>query len=322
VSGLRARTGLHTLLGLLAALGLVAAMTMPVLANHDPANGPEVMPTSEEFPGGEPACETGVAIRFNNPAADDSADVDLSEEVTATVTILSVADNKLTFEVENGLAAVVKVKGGVSSPGTDDQNVYDYSGLPGGGIAHDDGLTNPNSQGISHVDFCLVIAEEEEEEELSASLTIIKDADGDAGTEFAFGEESLADGEEFTLTFETGDFVDGMVQATVSETLTADQIADLWELESIDCNDGATFEVDGNSVTVTLADGDTDACTFVNVQGDEGTLGGNPTPSPSDDELPDTAATGSSDPLSATALSLILVAALGTMFAVRIARQR
>ena len=31
--------------------------------------------------------------------------------------------------------------------------------LAGGGIAHDDGLKTPNTQGISHVDFCLVPVE-------------------------------------------------------------------------------------------------------------------------------------------------------------------
>ncbi len=82
-------------------------------------------------------------------------DVVLSDLSVATVTIIS-SNGTLTFEVENGLAAIVKVKGGVSTPGTKDQNVYDYTGFPGGGIAHDDGLLNPNEQGISHVDFCLV----------------------------------------------------------------------------------------------------------------------------------------------------------------------
>ena len=158
MSALRTRKGPRTLIGLLAALGLVAVLAVPAFANHEPPNGPEVTPTAEEFPGGEPTCETGVAIRFNNPAEGDDADVDLGGGATATVTILSVDNNALTFEVEGGLAAIVTVKGGVSTPGTDDQNVYDYTGLPGGGIAHDDGLTNPNEQGLSHVDFCLVAA--------------------------------------------------------------------------------------------------------------------------------------------------------------------
>ena len=154
VSGQRARTGLRTLVGLLAAIGLLAALTMPVLANHDPADGPEVSPTQEDFPGGEPICPAGtVGGRINDPADGDELTVDLSDTESATFKVISVADDKLTFEVEGGLAAVVFVKGG-----TDGQNVYDYSGMPGGGIAHDDGLITPTGQGISHVDFCLIAA--------------------------------------------------------------------------------------------------------------------------------------------------------------------
>jgi len=133
------------------------AIARPVIANHLPPDGPEVSPTAEEFPGGDPICPAGsVGIRFNNPAATNTQTVTLADGSVATVTIVSVAGNALTFTVDGGLAAIVKVKGGVSTPGVDDQNVYDYRGLPGGGIAHDDGLVTPNDQGISHVDFCLV----------------------------------------------------------------------------------------------------------------------------------------------------------------------
>ena len=156
---LTARSGPRTLIGLLAALGLIAALTMPALANHDPADGPEVMPTTEAFPGGEAACQEGVAYRFNSPIAGDDVDLDLGGGVTATVTIVSGGDS-LTFTVENGVASVVKVKGGVATE--DDVNVYDYSGMSGGGIAHDDGLTTPSGQGISHVDFCIVVPTAEE----------------------------------------------------------------------------------------------------------------------------------------------------------------
>lgn len=156
---LTARSGPRTLIGLLAALGLVAALTMPALANHDPANGPEVEPTTEAFPGGDAVCEEGVAYRFNSPSAGNDVDLDLGGGVTATVTIVSAGD-ALSFTVDNGVAAVVKVKGGVAT--ADDVNIYDYSGLPGGGIAHDDGLTTPSGQGISHVDFCIVVPTAEE----------------------------------------------------------------------------------------------------------------------------------------------------------------
>ena len=159
-----------TVLALVAILSLLLslfAVARPVIANHEPPDGPEVTPTAEEFPGGGPSCPTGTTgIRFGDSAEDDGpltegsqATVTLIDGSQATVTILSLDNNLLTFEVEGGLAAIVKVKGGVSSPGTNDQNVYDYRGLAGGGIAHDDGLRTPNTQGISHVDFCLVPVE-------------------------------------------------------------------------------------------------------------------------------------------------------------------
>jgi hypothetical protein len=154
VSGLRARTGLRTLVGLMAALGLLLALTLPTLAHHDPADGPEVAPTQQDFPGGQPVCPAGtVGDRIDSPAAGDEATVQLPDQTSATFKVISVTNDELTFEVQGGLAAVVFVKGG-----TDGQNVYDYSGMPGGGIAHDDGLITPTAQGISHVDFCLVAA--------------------------------------------------------------------------------------------------------------------------------------------------------------------
>ena len=157
-----ATTG-RTVLAIVAILSLLLsafAIARPVIASHEPPDGPEVTPTAEEFGGGNPVCPTGsVGYRFNDPEAGDSTEVLLTDGSTATVTILSVDGDELTFEVEGGLAAIVTVKGGVSSPGTPDQNVYDYTAFPGGGIAHDDGLTTPNEQGISHVDFCLIPVE-------------------------------------------------------------------------------------------------------------------------------------------------------------------
>jgi hypothetical protein len=160
-----ATTG-KSVLAIVAILSLVLslfAIARPVIANHEPPDGPEVAPTAEEFPGGGVVCPAGsTGVRFGDGSEDEplvegsSATVTLADGSQATVTILSLDGNALTFEVEGGLASIVKVKGGVSSPGTNDQNVYDYTGFPGGGIAHDDGLITPNSQGISHVDFCLV----------------------------------------------------------------------------------------------------------------------------------------------------------------------
>jgi hypothetical protein len=147
-----------TVVAILSMLMTLLVIARPAIAFHEGEGneGPEVTPTPEEFAGGEPQCPAGMtAIRFNDPTAGDDADVELSDGSVAIVTIIS-SNGELTFEVENGLAAIVKVKGGVSTPGVNDQNVYDYTSFPGGGIAHDDGLTTPNQQGVSHVDFCLV----------------------------------------------------------------------------------------------------------------------------------------------------------------------
>lgn len=157
-----ATTG-RAVLAIVAILSLLLsafAIARPVIASHEPPDGPEVEPTAEEFGGGDPVCPAGsLGYRFNAPEEGESAEVVLADGSTATATIISLAGDALTFEVEGGLAAIVTVKGGVSSPGVPDQNVYDYRELSGGGIAHDDGLTTPNEQGISHVDFCLVPVE-------------------------------------------------------------------------------------------------------------------------------------------------------------------
>jgi hypothetical protein len=139
------------LLAIVSLIFSLFAAVAPVIAFHEPPDGPEVIPTTEEFPGGNPVCPTGsVGIRFNDPATDDEQTVTLADGSQATVTLISVVGNTLTFEVENGLAAKVFLKA------TTTQNVYDYTGFPGGGVAHDDGLESPATDSISHVDFCLV----------------------------------------------------------------------------------------------------------------------------------------------------------------------
>jgi hypothetical protein len=300
----------------MAALGLTAALTMPVMAEHD-VPGPAVDPQEIAFPGGEPVCETGTGVRFGNEEGQPPLEAG-SSAGGVTITAIDVDAGTLSFAADEG-----KLVSAVFMKGSDTQNLYDYSGFSGGGVAHDDGLVTPDNAsggpaGISHVDFCVVDAPAEEE--LSASLTIVKNADGDAGEEFAFGEESLANGESFDLLFETDAFTDGSVEATVTETLTADQVAALWSLDEITCDEGATFEVSGSSVTVTLSDGDEVTCTFFNVQGDEGTLGGNPTPTPAA-EVPDTAIAPLVQ-LPAIAMSLASIVALATLMTLRLARRR
>jgi hypothetical protein len=142
-------------LALAAIAGLILSLfyvVSPAFADHDPPDGPAVAPSVQPFPGGEPVCKEGVGVRFTGAELVDGA-----SEGGVTLIDVDVAGGTITFSVAPpDLAAVVSVKGG------NDQNVYDYSGLAGGGIAHDDGLTtpiNPNNQqpyGLSHVDFCVV----------------------------------------------------------------------------------------------------------------------------------------------------------------------
>ena len=229
-----------TALAIVAILSLLLsffALARPAIAFHDAGNpGPEVTPTAEEFPGGEAQCPAGMAAwRFNDPAADDSQAVLLSDGSTATVTIIA-SNGSLTFEVENGLAAIVKVKGGVSTPGVDDQNVYDYTGsleFPGPGIAHDDGLTTPNQQGVSHVDFCLIPLPK-------GSILIYKDDQTGAAVEGAvFSVTNDEDEEVGPITTDADGF------ACLDELPFGD-----YEVTETDAPDGWSPDPDTETVTV------------------------------------------------------------------------
>jgi cell division septation protein DedD len=132
-------------------MAVSVALSGAVLADHDPADGPEVIPTLVAFAGGDPA--TG-CIRINAPTASDTGIYSADGHVTY---YYNSSTKLLTFVMDSGyLMAKVYAKGGTN------QNVYDYTGFYGGGIAHDDGLSAPinpdNNQpyGLSHVDFCPV----------------------------------------------------------------------------------------------------------------------------------------------------------------------
>ena len=142
----------------IAVLGLLLGLMSPVTADHDPANGPEVPPDLES---GNPACPEGTSeIKFEGTTLFSSSrlstDVDGETVTVHLISVSTASGGSVTFEVINGLAQEVIVKGGNKA------NVYDYSGFPGGGIAHDDGLTAPTNPksgttfGISHISFCVV----------------------------------------------------------------------------------------------------------------------------------------------------------------------
>jgi uncharacterized repeat protein (TIGR01451 family)/fimbrial isopeptide formation D2 family protein len=216
------------LLAIISLIFSLFAAVAPVIAHHIPPDGPEVTPTEQAFPGGNPVCPAGsVGIRFNNPKTGDFQFVTLSDGSVAKVTLISVVGNTLTFEVENGLAAKVFLKA------TTTQNVYDYSGFPGGGIAHDDGLVSPATDSISHVDFCLVPAAPE--------LTIVKSAD----------VTSVNAGESFTYTIT----VENIGTGTATDVVITDDTLD----ESLTV-DSATFSVDGGTDTACTITGTDVSC--------------------------------------------------------------
>ena len=179
-------------------------------------------------------CPTGTtAIRFNDPTDGDDADVLLSDGSTATVTIISSNGTLDVRSRRTALAAIVKVKGGVSTPGTNDQNVYDYSGLPGGGIAHDDGLVTPNQQGVSHVDFCLIPLP-------TGSIVIYKDDQTGAPVEGAiFSVKNDADEEVGPITTDADGF------ACVDDLPFGD-----YDVTETDAPDGWLPDPDTETVTV------------------------------------------------------------------------
>lgn len=176
-------------LAALAALALsLLWVASPALAEHDTA-GPAVTPTEQQFPGGDPICPTGVGVRFQGAEL-------VNDTTKGNVTITNVDVDGGTFDFAAGagyLVSYVFAKGGTP------QNVYNYSGFPGGGVAHDDGLampTNPESgkpYGISHIDFCVVQAEESESESPSEEQSVSEEQ-SQSEEQSASGEQSVEAG--------------------------------------------------------------------------------------------------------------------------------
>ena len=86
----RARTGLRTLVGLMAAMSLLLALTLPALAHHDPADGPEVAPTQEDFPAeSQSAQQARSATGSTTPLQGTSSTVQLPDLTSATFKVIS-----------------------------------------------------------------------------------------------------------------------------------------------------------------------------------------------------------------------------------------
>jgi len=140
-----------------------------------------------------------------------------------------------------------------------------------GGVLNADGtVTVEVTEGTPDVVLTIVNeCEGGEGEENPGDITVIKETDEEtAAAEFAFSASWDADGfvlmdgdAEFSGDLEAGEY-------TVTETLTAEQIAAGWSLANIDCGDADVTLVD-SSVTITLGEGHSVTCTFTNEQEDE-----------------------------------------------------
>ncbi len=191
--------------------------------------------------------------------------------------------------------------------------------------------------------------------DLEASLTIWKDAGEDTTEVFAIGDLELVGGEHDMLLFDTADLIGGSVAATVTETLTEEQIAAGWALTDVECDSEAVEEIE-DGVIATLVDGDEITCTFFNELAAEeatptptptatpaptatptasptatptstpaetgGVLPGNPTPSPAGAVTPDTALPMVGSSLVGIGMALLLVGSLLTLLVARVRRAR
>jgi hypothetical protein len=138
--------------------------------------------------------------------------------------------------------------------------------------------------------------------DLAASLTIWKDAGEDTTEVFAIGDFELMGGEYDELLFGNadlfgdGELMGGSVEATVTETLTEEQIAAGWALTQVEC-DSEAVEAVVDGVTVTLMDGDEVTCTFFNqMAAQEATPTPTPTPTATPTPTPTPTATATASP--------------------------
>ena len=66
-------TTAKTVLAIVAILSLLVSLftiVSPAFADHEPPDGPAVIPTVQAFPGGDPICPAGsTGVRYNDPGA-------------------------------------------------------------------------------------------------------------------------------------------------------------------------------------------------------------------------------------------------------------
>jgi hypothetical protein len=177
------------LMAALSALGLTfTLMVGPALADH---TGPLV--AGVEVDGNQTCGDLGDwDFEFkvdegtpNGTYDENSPNVEVSGPTDFTVTISS-EDDTMSFEANHEVDAVF-VKGGSHG------NLYDYT--PIGGTDHDNGLTTPDGEAISHVSFCFTDEPEESEE---PSVEESTEASVEESTEASVEESTEASVEEST----------------------------------------------------------------------------------------------------------------------------
>jgi hypothetical protein len=137
------------LVALLAAAGLIVAVfasATPAFAEH---TGPLVDPDIEtyDFPGDNPDCDDLVDDGFID-SYDDEDKFDPGTTSDGEHSSIVNTDEVISFEADEGWLVVAAIIKG----GNEGAAVYVYAD----GVDHDNGLTTPTQQGVSHVTLCLI----------------------------------------------------------------------------------------------------------------------------------------------------------------------
>ena len=151
-----ARHATRLTLAVVAIAGLILAMfyvASPAFAGH---TGPLVTPdkTTYNFPGDNPNCADLVEDELIDGFDDEDK---YATGATADGEHSSIVNTSeaISFEADEGWLVVAAIIKG----GNEGASVYVYPD----GVDHDNGLTTPTGQGVSHVTLCLIEAPEESE---------------------------------------------------------------------------------------------------------------------------------------------------------------
>jgi hypothetical protein len=127
-----------------------SSYTLAQCLSTDPTVPVGIVPTQEDFPGGDPQCAGG--FRINNPASEEYELDAFGNKVIITI-VETDCGPVFKWEVEGGVSMnVIYVKGGT------DQNIYDYTGEnprpDWDSLLHAPLNASGQYAGLSHIDFC------------------------------------------------------------------------------------------------------------------------------------------------------------------------